>query len=121
MNEMKISFEGFITGDKGYCDLTEEMDSYLLGNVDAVGDRYRTYVMSCGDRQDGKEGKAFALRLPGATRGYFFTNDEGVIDTLGFYEDSCYVKLPTYSREMEGIKEKYLGRKVIINQDGGKL
>ena len=46
--------------------------------------------------------------------GYFFTNAVGVIDTIEFYEDSCYVKLPAYDRKMESIKEKYLGRKVII-------
>lgn len=33
---------------------------------------------------------------------------------IEFYEDSCYVKLPAYDRKMESIKEKYLGRKVII-------
>lgn len=74
-----------------------------------------------GDRRewisDNEKGEAFALRLPEATRGYFFTNAVGVIDTIEFYEDSCYVKLPAYDRKMESIKEKYLGRKVIITQD----
>ena len=118
LNDMEICFGDCSTRSRGYCELTDEMDSYLLCGKSTISSIYRTYVMYEGDRKEwiygSEEGEAFALRLPVATRGYFFTNAVGVIDTIEFYEDSCYVKLPAYDRKMESIKEKYLGRKVII-------
>lgn len=73
---MEICFGDCSIRSRGYCELTDEMDSYLLNGKSTVSSIYRTYVMYEGDRRerisDNEKGEAFALRLPGATRGYFF-------------------------------------------------
>lgn len=112
MCDLIITFEGL----EGTCELTTEMDAYLVGERP---DWYHTYMYDFSERTgnmrgcDGKNGHIYVMRTPGATRGCIYTNSEGNIETITFYEDVCYGKLKIYRPEMENIKSKYIGRKVV--------
>lgn len=112
MNEiMEIKFKKISTlSPEGFCDLTDEMNKYLL-----YKHKYHyTYMYDFGKRKDGKEGHIYVMRAPGATRGCIITDKNGIIEQVNFYEDTCYDVLPCYDRKMEEIKEKYIGRKIVI-------
>lgn len=111
---MELKFKPHHMDDeRGFCELTDEMDKYLIGGKT---DLYHTYILDFGDRKkeyyDRKEGHVYVMRVPGATRGQMITDAEGRIEILDFYEDSCYKKLHCYDIKMEEIKEKYIGRLV---------
>ena len=110
---MEIRFEEkfYSVRDDGRCELTDEMDKYLLR---VKTDYHYTYMCDFDKRQDGKEGRIYVMRVPGATRGCIVTDENGIIEHINFYEDTCYEILPCYDRKMEEIKDKYIGRKVVI-------
>lgn len=112
---MKIVFVKNIYESRGYCELTDEMDKFLKHGKRRS---YRTYMYDFGDRKttfyDHKEGHVYVMRVPGATRGCIVTNEKDVIDIVMFYEDTCYGKTGCYNPKMEEIKEKYIGRKVVV-------
>lgn len=97
-----------IVASEYFCELTEEMDQYMLYK----SDHFRTYLMYFGDRMkqvEAKPGHVWILRAPGSTRGYVLTNPSGIIDTIMFYEEMCYGVPGCYDKSMEEIKDKYLG------------
>ena len=49
------------------------------------------------------------LRVPISRK---YEND--IIEHINFYEDTCYDILQCYDRKMEEIKDKYIGRKVVV-------
>lgn len=116
MNEMIIRFYGSHWHSKrGYCELTNEMDKHLTCKPSGI---WHTYIYDFGDREteyyDHKIGHVYTMRLPGATRGCMVTDENGYIEILEFYEDTCYGTFAAYDKSMENIKEKYIGRKVIV-------
>ena len=122
-NEMIIRFirNRYIRKNtKGFCELTTEMDEYLLSKTDYDG--YRTYMYDFGSREtnyyDCEKGHVYLMRLPGATRGCIVTDENNRIEFIRFYEDTCYEKFHDYDRAMENIKEKYIGRKVVVEIEG---
>ena len=90
------------------CDITYEMDKYLLHRHSYI----YTYIEFFKDRLyiDGKEGNVYLFRVPGATRGCIKTDEEGIIESIDFYEDTCYGSVGCYRREVEGVKEEYIGK-----------
>lgn len=110
---MEITFEdnGFGLRDDGHCELTDEMDKYLLHDKTNY---YYTYMNYFGKREKGEKGDIYVMRVPGATRGCIVTDENGIIEHINFYEDTCYEILHCYDRKMEEIKEKYIGRKVVV-------
>lgn len=106
---MVIRFNYHNFKENGCCELTEEMDKYLLHKSEL---NY-TYIQEFGKREDGKEGFVYVLRAPGATRGCIITDQNNIIESINFYKDTCYDLLNTYDRKMEEIKEKYIGREII--------
>ncbi len=112
---MFVEFKDKEARDKGYCELTKEMDSYMNGGPNIV---FKTYLMAYGTRKevynDESGGHVYAIRFPGATCGDVLTDKNGVIETINFYSDTCYVTFRTYRPEMEKLKEKYVGRKIFV-------
>lgn len=96
---------------KGCCELTTDMDHFLEGK----SKKYYTYI--CGDPTpiECQEGHLYTMRIPGSTCGYFITDKNGIINQIVFY------KLSFYRDNMEDeIKNKYLGRKVVIAEISNK-
>lgn len=96
-----------------YCELTTEMDTYMIG-FKTTGHVYRSYVYDFGDRVafENIPGHVYALRAPGATRGCIKTDQEGIITDVIFDRRTCYDLFHCYDEKMENIKEKYIGRKI---------
>ena len=112
---MYVSFKGDDWDAKGYCTLTEEMDTYILGGANSV---FKTYLMDYGTREevckDDSGGHIYAIRFPGATCGNILTDKNGYIEKIEFYPSSCYDNLHVFDRDMETLKEKYIGRKIVM-------
>lgn len=106
----------FVGADKRLrSELTKDMDAYRLEDEDFV-ERHPTYLYDCGDRMeaDGKPGHVYAFRVPGATRGGIYTDEHGHITDITFDEKTCFECIPCYNRQVEAVREKYLGAKVEI-------
>lgn len=109
--EVRFSKRWCSSYDYIYCELTDEMDEYRTHK----GEYNHTYMLYFDKRTDnnGKEGNTYVIRLPGATRGCIYTDSNNVIESIHFYEDTCYETFHDYDREMEKIKDKYIGRRIV--------
>ena len=116
-NALEVTWEKDNFGEyRGYCELTSEMNTYILG--DGATRLFRTYMMEFCPRKemtkDAEGGEVYILRFPGATCGRILTDENNVIELVEFYQSTCYETLRVYAPEMEKIKEKYIGRKMIF-------
>lgn len=98
MNKFTIILTGELNGDKEFhCELTDEMNKHLRsGWKEHYIEGYHggTYLLEY-------EKNVYAIRLPGATRGYVKTDDENIVTEVGFYEEQCYSKsIGCYERSL---------------------
>jgi len=103
----------------GYCELTTEMDQYLIYDYRRERKRY-TYVYEFSNKSNtstcnGKEGYGYILRYPGASCGCIYTDENNIIQAIDFYEFDCYnCPAPQYKRKMDNIKSKYIGKRIVV-------
>lgn len=105
MEEITVTYnDGNRMTAKGYCELTTDMDNYLLGKSKL----FHTYISGYPDNCCG--GQLFSLRVPGSTCGYFVTDNYGIIKDYDLYPSSY----PLYRVGVYEILNEYLGKKVVV-------
>ena len=93
------------------CDLTYEMDKYLNVPMERAN---LTYLYDYGPRKDkdGKPGHIYTIRVPGATRGHIYLDNDDAITEIEFYKKTmCYDK-----RIVEDM-QKYIGYQIIRGEE----
>lgn len=117
MKTFNIRKRGELLGqNEFYCELTDEMDKHLVSSIKEIVKRHNrtgTYIYDFGERYDEKKGHVYAIRLPGATRGYIYTDENNEIIEIVFYERQCY-NMGCYEKSLETVKDKFMGWKIII-------
>lgn len=119
MKQFNISRCGeLLSKEEFFCELTDEMNKHLQGKwkdtVD-LGDCRGTYIYDFGERDDGVIGHVYAIRVPGATRGYLYTDENNFVSEIGLYEEQCYGKaIGCFNRTLESVKEHFIGWKLVM-------
>lgn len=85
-------------------DLTREMDNYLIKSIDST--RLKTYIYD----YFFEESMCYAIRFPGATRGFIRINEENIIKEIKLYDDLKEI----YENDVINCFRKYIGMKLII-------
>lgn len=91
--------------------LTMEFDSYLIG----LSDLYRTYMCNK-DAHISKDKEvfyAYAIRVPGATRGHILTDKDNIITEVALYEDTADCYSSELMLNLTEISKKYIGAKIV--------
>jgi hypothetical protein len=84
-------------------DLTREMDKYLEHEIGS----FRTYIYD-----HSLNGKTWAIRYPGATRGHIEINKDNTIVNIKLYKDCKTHEI--YKPNVEECFRKYIGMKLIM-------
>ena len=101
-----------------YCDLTKEMNGYLLDGYKELFEQgyiFGTYIMKFNK-------DTYVIRFPGATRGSInIDRNTNIIKSINIYEDSEYAKdkesrssIQCYSIEVLEVVKKYIGYTIEI-------
>ena len=105
----------------GYCELTREMDEYLLSNLLP---RCKTYIYDFMLRKEHHktdvEGYIYLIRYPGCTCGCIYTDKDNRIESIQVYEDMFDYRDKSYNEKttdriaIDTIKSTYIGKQIIV-------
>ena len=98
--------------EKWIGDFTNDIDNFLTDDYKKDDDSYKTYIMHTKSDKN-----ILAIRFPGATRGHVSIDDNGIITSVVFYDETCFDIFKLYKKEViEAINSKYIGTKIIFNK-----
>lgn len=124
MNQLRLSscWENRVQQNKYHCELTDDMNSYLLSAI--TNSITREDLFRFGVYLQYYSPGLYDIRLPGASRGHIRVDENNIITELYFAEDRCFGPVfNCFLPEMKKLKEKYIGYQVMIpegEKDGGK-